>query len=182
MFWWIRPPARVAYVGGAVFSMDAENRIGGGVALQGDRIVRVGSEAEIREWAESARAHVVELAGRAVLPGFVDAHSHFPGAGIDVIAVHLNAPPIGTIASMAQLAGALKAKAAATRDGDWIFGIGYDDSLLAERRHPTRADLDAVSTRHPIGLMHVSGHLAAVNSLALERLGPSTPASTRPNG
>lgn len=169
--WWLRPPVRVVYVGGPVFSMDAEDRVAGGVALQGDRVAQVGSEAEIRAWADSARAHVVELAGRAVLPGFVDAHSHFPGAGIDAVAVDLNAPPIGRIETIEQLAAALARKADATDDGDWVFGIGYDDTLLAERRHPTRADLDAVSTRHPIGLMHVSGHLAAVNSLALERLG-----------
>jgi predicted amidohydrolase YtcJ len=112
-----------------------------------------------------------------LLPGFVDAHSHFPGAGITAIAVDLDAPPIGTVRNLANLADALRAKAADTKAGDWIFGVGYDDTLLAERRHPTRADLDAVSTQHPIGLMHVSGHLAAVNSLALERLGlgASTP-------
>jgi hypothetical protein len=60
---------------------------------------------------------------------------------------------------------------------DWIFGIGYDDTLLAEGRHPTRADLDRVSTAQPVVALHVSGHLAAVNSLALEKLGydASTP-------
>lgn len=170
-FWWLRPPGRVAYVGGAVLTMDAQDRVAGGVAIEGERIAQVGGEAEIRAWAERESARVVELAGRAVLPGFVDAHSHFPGAGIDVIAADLNAPPIGKITRIDEIVAALRAKAEAKSAGAWVFGIGYDDSLLAERRHPTRADLDAVSTRHPVGILHVSGHLAAVNSLGLERLG-----------
>jgi predicted amidohydrolase YtcJ len=169
--WWLRPPERVAYLGAAVLTMDAQDRVAGGVAIEGERIAQVGSEAEIRAWAERERARVVDLAGRALLPGFVDAHSHFPGAGIDVVAADLNAPPIGKITRIDEIVTALRAKAATKSAGKWVFGIGYDDSLLAERRHPTRADLDAVSTRHPVGILHVSGHLAAVNSLALERLG-----------
>lgn len=169
--WWLRPPERVAYVGGAVLTMDAQDRVAGGVAIEGERIAQVGGEAEIRAWAERANARVVDLAGRALLPGFVDAHSHFPGAGIDVVAADLNAPPIGKLTRIDEIVAALRAKAETKSAGEWIFDISYDDSLLAERRHPTRADLDAVSTRHPVGILHVSGHLAAVNSLALERLG-----------
>lgn len=169
--WWLRPPARVAYVGGAVLTMDTQDRVVGGIAIEGERIAQVGTGAEIRAWAERVRARVVDLEGRAVLPGFVDAHSHFPGAGIDVVAADLNAPPIGKITRIDEIIAALRAKAETERAGEWIFGTGYDDSLLAEGRHPTRADLDAVSTRHPVGILHVSGHLAAVNSLGLERLG-----------
>jgi predicted amidohydrolase YtcJ len=170
-FWWLRPPGRVAYVGGAVLTMDAQDRVAGGIAIEGERIAQVGGEAEIRAWAAREGARVVELAGRAALPGFVDAHSHFPGAGIDVVAADLNAPPIGKITRIDEIVAALRAKSESKSAGEWVFGIGYDDSLLAERRHPTRADLDAVSTRHPVGILHVSGHLAAVNSLGLERLG-----------
>jgi predicted amidohydrolase YtcJ len=70
---------------------------------------------------------------------------------------------------MAELIAALKRKADATPPGRWVTGRGYDDTLLAERRHPTRADLDQVSTSHPIWITHVSGHLGVANSLALER-------------
>lgn len=177
VLWRLRPPERVAYVGGAVLTMDPQDRVAGGVAIEGGRIAQVGSEAEIRAWAEREGARVVDLAGRALLPGFVDAHSHFPGAGIDVVAADLNAPPIGKITRIDEIVAALRAKAETQSAGEWVFGTGYDDSLLAERRHPTRADLDAVSTRHPVGILHVSGHLAAVNSLGLERLGygPGTP-------
>jgi predicted amidohydrolase YtcJ len=97
LVWMVRPPARTAYVGGPVFTMDAANRVAGGVAVRGDRIAAVGSDAELRAWAETNRARVVELDGRALLPGFVDAHSHFPAAGVDAIAADLDAPPIGTV-------------------------------------------------------------------------------------
>jgi hypothetical protein len=175
--WWLRPAPPVAWIGGPVITMDAASRVAGGVAIEGDRIAAVGSEAEILAWAERHRARVIELDGRAVLPGFVDAHSHFPGAGIDVLAADLNAPPIGKITRMDELVAALRAKGSATRAGEWVFGVGYDDTLLAEHRHPTRADLDRVSTSQPIAALHVSGHLAAVNSAALARLGidASTP-------
>jgi hypothetical protein len=69
---------------------------------------------------------------------------------------------------MDQLVAALKRKAKATPAGEWVVGWGYDDTLLAESRHPTRDDLDRASTRHPIWIVHVSGHLAVANSRALE--------------
>jgi predicted amidohydrolase YtcJ len=176
-FAWGRPPERVAYVGGPVFTADAQDRVVEGLAVEGDRVALAGGPEEILAWAERGRARVVDLGGRALLPGFGDAHSHFPGAGFDAVAADLNAPPIGAVARMEQLVGALRERAAQVREGEWVVGTGYDDTLLAERRHPTRADLDAVSERHPVVALHVSVHLAAVNSAALARLGigPGTP-------
>ena len=181
LVWLVRPPARTAYVGGPVFTMDAANRVVGGLAVRGDRIAAVGSDAELRVWAATNRARVVELDGRALLPGFVDAHSHFPAAGVDAIAADLNAPPIGTVRSIDDLVARLGEWLPRKGEGEWVFGVGYDDTLLAERRHPTRADLDRVSTRHPVAALHVSGHLAALNSYALEKLG-ITAATPDPEG
>jgi predicted amidohydrolase YtcJ len=174
---WLRAPARVAYVGGPILTMDAGDRVVGGLAVEGDRIAAVGEEAAIRAWAGSRGARVVELGGRALLPGFVDAHGHFPGAGLSAIAADLNAPPIGTTRTMEELVAALERQAERRGADDWVFGIGYDDTLLAEGRHPTRADLDRVSATQPVVALHVSGHLVAVNSAALARLGigPETP-------
>lgn len=174
---WVRPAAHVAYLGGPILTMDADDRVVSGLATEGDRIVEVGDEAAIRDWAERHGARVVELEGRALLPGFVDAHGHFPGAGLSAIAADLNAPPIGTTRTIEDLVAALAREAERRGADDWVFGLGYDDTLLAERRHPTRADLDRVSETRPVVALHVSGHLAAVNSAALERLGigPETP-------
>jgi hypothetical protein len=179
--WIARPPARTVYVGGPVFTMDAESRVVEGLAVEGDRIAAFGSDREVRAWAETKRARVVELEGRALLPGFVDAHSHFPAAGVGAIAADLNAPPIGTVRNIDDLVARLGEWVPRKDEGDWVFGVGYDDTLLAERRHPARADLDRVSTRHPVAALHVSGHLAALNSVALEKLG-ITAATPDPEG
>jgi predicted amidohydrolase YtcJ len=169
-WWWLRPPARVAYVGGPVLTMDASDRIVDALGVEGDRIAAVGAKDEVLAWA-GAGARVVDLAGRALLPGFIDAHGHFPGAGIPAIYEDLNSPPIGDVRTIDDVVLRLGARAAHAEAGEWIVGWSYDDTLLAERRHPTRADLDRASTRHPIVAWHVSGHLGTVNSLALERLG-----------
>lgn len=131
------------------------------------------------------------------MPGFVDAHGHFPGSGQVVFSTDLNSPPIGNIEDMSQLLERLKDAHEARPDG-WLTGFGYDDTLLAEGRHPTREDLDQISATRPIAIGHVSGHLYAVNSAALAEIGidestpdpkggviqrdPTSPDGRRPNG
>jgi predicted amidohydrolase YtcJ len=165
-----RGPQRVVYRGGSVLTMDGESRVVEALAIEGDRIAVVGSEAEVRPFIEDG-ARVVDLQGRALLPGFIDAHGHFPGAGIYAVLVDLNSPPIGDVEDIEGLVARLAARAARSDPGDWVVGMGYDDTLLAERRHPTRADLDRVSREHPVAVWHISGHLASANGLALEGLG-----------
>jgi predicted amidohydrolase YtcJ len=165
-----RPPASQVFVGGPILTMDGEDRVAEAVAIEGERIVAVGSRADVESWIE-AGAIVHDLAGQTLIPGFVDAHGHFPGSGLRVVGVDLNSPPIGKTRSIAGLTTRLQKKAAETPAGEWIFGFGYDDTLLAEKRHPSREDLDAASSTHPIFLTHVSGHLAVANSLALEEVG-----------
>lgn len=161
-------PDRI-YINGEIVAMsDIEAEA---VAVMGEEIVAVGSKSEIEALAGPA-TEVVDLSGKTMLPGFYAAHDHFPKAG--VLAVHqvdLNSPPIGAIESMDQLVAALAARAAETPEGEWINGRGYDDTLLPEQRHPTRADLDRASTKHPIFITHTSGHLGVANSMALEIAG-----------
>ncbi len=165
-----RDSKRVLYRGGPILTMDAGNRVVEALLVEGDRIAAVGGDAELRDRADQRR-RVVDLRGKALLPGFIDAHAHFPGAGIFAVLLDLNSPPIGDIERMDTLVERLRERAASTSKGDWVVGMGYDDTLLAEGRHPTRTDLDRASTEHPIAIWHVSGHLAVVNSTALERVG-----------
>jgi len=164
-------PERTLYHGGPILTMDSEGRVVEALAVEGERIHAAGSLAELAPWAERHGARRVDLAGRALLPGFVDAHGHFPGTGIYAVVVDLNAPPIGDVRSLDELVAKLADRAAETPTGEWVVGMGYDDTLLAEGRHPTRTDLDRASTEHPIGIWHVSGHLAVANSAALAVLG-----------
>lgn len=164
------PPASQVFLGGVVLTMNSDQPIAEAVAIERDRIVAVGNRADVESHIQ-AGAQVHDLEGRTLLPGFIDAHGHFPASGLRVIGVDVNSPPIGTTRTISALTVALQAKAAETDAGEWIFGFGYDDTLLAEKRHPTREDLDAASSDHPIFVMHVSGHMAVANSLALELAG-----------
>jgi len=141
------------------------------VAISGDRIAAVGTAAEIIDLS-TTQTTVIDLDGATVLPGFIDAHGHFPSSAL--IARHfvdLNSPPIGTVTTIDELVERLAQRAAGTPEGNWIQGRGYDDTLIAEMRHPTRWDLDRASKDHPIYIGHISGHLAVGNSLAIEMAG-----------
>jgi len=164
------PPESQAFVNANVLTMDRQNPAAKAVYVEGDRIVAVGTREEI-----DARLHddtqVHDLGGRTLIPGFIDAHGHFPGSGFAVVGVDLASPPVGPITSIEQTIDALRKRAEETPAGELIFGFQYDDTLVAEKRHPTRHDLDRATTEHPIIAMHVSGHLATANSKGLELLG-----------
>ncbi len=164
-------PGNVLYVNGPILTMDAENSVVDALAVAGDRIFAAGNAAELRGWADENGASVVDLQGRALLPGFIDAHGHFPGMGVYAVFINLNSPPNGDVETIASLVTRLTERASETGEGEWIVGMGYDDTLLAERRHPTRHDLDQATPQHPIAVLHTSGHLAVLNSAGLELLG-----------
>lgn len=169
-------PAHQIFINGNVLTMDANNSVAQALSTRSDRIEAVGTTEELMARATDDTV-IIDLRGRTLLPGFIDAHSHFPASGIKVIAADLNSPPIGTRKTIADVLTALREQAARTPAGDWVMGFGYDDTLLAERRHPTRQELDSVSTEHPVVAMHISGHMLVANSEALARAGidASTP-------
>ncbi|MBU2647317.1 amidohydrolase [bacterium] len=158
---------RTLYINGDIVSMDFSNRRCSALAVSGDRITALGSNEEIKSLSQPG-SKIVDLGGKTVLPGFIDPHSHFFIAGyFSRFFVDLNSPPIGEVTCMADLLTRLKTVADDTPPGEWISGYGYDDTMITEKRHPTRHDLDRVSTGHPIAIRHISGHLLAANSQAL---------------
>jgi predicted amidohydrolase YtcJ len=116
-----------------------------------------------------------DLAGRTMLPGFVDSHGHVVMGGLQALSANLLAPPDGNVTDIASLQTALKSWVSDNADVvekvQIIIGFGYDNAQLAELRHPTSSDLDAVSTDIPIMIVHQSGHLGVANSKALEIAG-----------
>ena len=145
------------------------------VATLNGKIVFAGTKADAttRGFFNDAQIKVVDLRGKTMLPGFVDGHGHFPGQGTsDLYRVNLNSPLLsGTVDSMDKLVEALAQKAETLPAGSPIIGYNYDDTQLAEQRHPNRTDLDKASTSHPILISHISGHMAVANSAALEKYG-----------
>ncbi len=106
---------------------------------------------------------VTELGGRALIPGFVDAHGHVMMGGLQALSANLLPPPDGGVNNVAALQQTLRdwmaANDAKVSKVGLVVGFGYDNAQLAELRHPTRQDLDAVSTEYPIIVIHQSGHL-----------------------
>lgn len=172
---------RTVYVGGPVLTVDPSDRVVAALGVERDHIGAVGTEAEVRAWAGKG-ARVVDLDGRAVIPGFVDAHGHFPGEGAWPYVADLRPSPAGAADDLAALLATLAARSRATPRGQWVVGMGYDDTAMREQRHPTLAEVDAATAGRPALLVHVSGHLAVANSAALARLGYDRDTPDPPGG
>lgn len=141
------------------------------IAVRDGKIIAVGSLASVRK-AAGKKAISVDLKGRTLLPGFIDAHGHVGSVGQMASLAALSPSPVGKVDSIAALQEALRAYTPPT-GMPFIIGNGYDDSQLAERRHPTRHDLDAVYPDKPTLVIHASGHFAVMNSAMLKLAGIS---------
>lgn len=141
------------------------------IAVRDGKIIAVGSLASVRK-AAGKKADMVDLKGRTLLPGFIDAHGHVGSVGQVAALAQLAPPPVGKVDSIAALQEALRAYTPPS-GMPFIIGNGYDDSQLAERRHPNRHDLDAVYPDKPTIIIHASGHFAVMNSAMLKLTGIS---------
>ena len=171
-----KPAVVQVYSGGPIITLAADAPdYAEAVAVRGGRILAAGDRKTVRK-AAGRKARHIDLAGKTMLPGFIDAHGHISLLGRFKAMANLSAPPVGTVTTIAELQAALRAHMQQNPGGP-ILGRGYDDAMLAEGEHPTRQELDAVSRDRPIVLMHVSGHLAAANTAMLESvgIGPQTP-------
>lgn len=148
--------------------MDSRNSIVDALAVHNDIILGVGSVEELAPFIEE-QTQKIDLCQKTMLPGFFDAHSHFMRAGMyDKYFVNIFARPIGDMESHEDILKKLKEVADKTPKGEWILGIGYDDTALQEKRHFTLEEIDALLPDHPVFLRHISGHSAFCNSLALK--------------
>lgn len=171
--WWRlhpSPPGLQVWWNGHVLTMDANGTQATALVIKDDRIVAVGSDDDVQRWLPDADVQL-DLGGATVVPGFIEAHGHFPGAGLSAVAADLNSPPIGPVKNIADALAALAQLQADQPGDDWLIGFGYDDTMLEEKRHLTSADLDSVSTERPIIAMHISAHMVVVNSFALKLFG-----------
>ncbi len=165
--------ADTIYSGGPILTINDAQPRAEAVAVKNGRIVAVGDMATIDGYRGRGTVEF-NLGGRALLPGFVDSHGHVALGGMQAYSANLLAPPDGGVTNIAALQSTLrewaKKNAQIVAGRKIIFGFGYDNSQLAELRHPTRWELDEVSNDIPVVIMHQSGHLGVVNSKALELL------------
>jgi predicted amidohydrolase YtcJ len=188
--------ADTIYHGGVVLTVDDRNPSAEALAVRDGSIVAVGSDEEVLAL-RGDETNVVDLGGLTVVPGLIDGHVHLGGLGAQAVGANLLAPPDGRVEDIDDLVQALRefADGPDVERTGWIFGMGYDDAILAEGRHPTADDLDRVSTDLPVMAVHISGHFSAVNRAGLAKIGfdASTadpeggiirrrPGSSEPNG
>ncbi|MCP5167368.1 MAG: amidohydrolase [Pseudomonadales bacterium] len=166
--------ADAIYHNGTILTINDAAPTAQAVAVKDGKILAVGQEAEVRKTA-GANTQEIDLGGATMLPGFVDSHGHAYLIGIQATTANLLPPPDGNGKDIASLQALLTDWAANNKETvekiGWIAGFGYDDSQLAEQRHPTREELDKVSTELPVLIFHQSGHLGVANSKALEIAG-----------
>jgi len=135
------------------------------LAIADERFLAVGANDEIRAMA-TARTKQINLEGKTVVPGFIDAHSHPASSGRR----HLREVDCD-LRSIREIQDAIRLRAEKTPPGQWIVGFKYDDTKTAEGRPLTRDDLDAAAPNHPVYINHRGGHISFVNSLALKIAG-----------
>ncbi|MDB2384427.1 amidohydrolase [Endozoicomonas sp.] len=164
------PDAQQVFLNGTILTMNDRNEIAEAVLVEDGRILSVGSESEILALSDF-NASTIDLEGKTLMPGFIEAHGHFPESGLKAIAVDLNSPPIGETLSIKDVAQKLTEQAKETPTGEWVIGFGYDHNRILERRYLTKTELTNIAPEHPVFIMHISGQVSMVNNLALEKLG-----------
>jgi predicted amidohydrolase YtcJ len=164
---------------GRILTVDSSNRVAEAIAIRGERIVAVGTTADVRRLAGRS-TRIVDLRGRTVTPGLIDAHSHFSGGAVDRMFILDVGYP--AVRSIADLQSALRRQQRQVTDGGWIEGAGWDEGKLRERRLPTARDLDAAVSSQPVWLTHTTGHYGVANSAALARAGITRDTPDPPGG
>jgi predicted amidohydrolase YtcJ len=155
--------ADVVFRNGNIYTNDQRQPRAEAVVVRGGRLLHVGSNQEAEAWRAS---RVIDLRGRTVLPGLVDAHAHLAGIGAREATLNLEG-----MGSLQELLRIVAAEAARKPAGAWVVGRGWIETFWKPPVFPTRADLDRAAPRHPLFLTRADGHAAVVNSLALRVAG-----------
>ena len=132
------------------------------LAVRGERILAVGTEADIRKLRGPATT-VVDLQGHFVMPGFNDAHMHLVEAGFKMLAVDF-----AGVRSIEEFRERIRKQVENAAPTEWITGFGWDETLWRPPDLPTREDIDEVTTDHPVFVKRTDGHVAVANTLALK--------------
>ena len=159
------------YFGGDILTMESDNPVYvESIVIESGTIAFTGSLDEATEKFPAARKS--DLNGKTLMPGFIDGHCHFAGFPGQSVGAQILPPPDATVSDIPTLINVLKEWSTPEniKLTGWIFGLGFDDSVLEEKRFPTKFDLDKVSEDIPVMIIHISGHFASVNSKALEML------------
>jgi len=160
-----KPAADLIIHNAKIWTVDAAHPEAESVAILGDRIVAVGSNQEVDAW-RGARTRVVDAAGKRLLPGFNDSHTHFSQGGQQLDNIQLN-----DAASPQEFLRRVTERAAKTGKGEWIVGGDWDETKWTPAQLPTKDLIDAVTPQTPTALDRYDGHMILANSVALKLAG-----------
>lgn len=149
-----------------ILTMDDENPRVEAVCVSDGKILAVGALEELRAFAPP-RSKEIRMEEGVLLPGFIDSHSHLSLYAQCCTQFFCST----SFGSMAGMLAAFRSHAATQTASEWIVGYGYDDTGMAERRHLTRHDLDAVSAERPVFVSHITSHMGYANTAGLKKLG-----------
>jgi predicted amidohydrolase YtcJ len=166
-----RIQADTIFHNGKVVTIDADSSIASVVVVSGEMIVAVGGDELLQSYAAE---NTVDLAGKVLMPGFVDSHTHIRGRPQRYI-------DLTKTRSIEELKGQVRDKAAELGSGEWITGYGWSEDFMAELRRPLRHDLDEAAPENPVLVTRAGGHSAVANSLAL-RQAEVTVTTAQPEG
>jgi predicted amidohydrolase YtcJ len=177
-------PAETIYVGGPILTMrGSAPEIVESLAVRQGKIVHAGSKMAAKAF-YGPTTQEIDLAGKTLLPGFIDSHSHLLSYAEWLLQANLSPPPVGKVTSIAGILDELKELAARLQlnDRQCLVGAGYDQDFLKEKRHPTAEDLDRLFPVQPVVLLHASGHMLVANSAALKAAGIDAKSIDPPGG
>lgn len=166
------PFADIAFYGGSIVTVDSKNKIAEAIAIKRNRIVYLGDKKGLDIWVDR-NTNMIDLKGRSLLPGFIDAHMHFGGRGLNgSVILDCNSDKVKSISELKRIISEAASKAPA---GAWIKATGYDQNKLEEGRHPTMQDLDEAAPNNPVQLTRFCMHMGIYNTKALEIGGINSP-------
>ncbi len=156
---------KTLFYGGKILTM-ADPLYAEALLVEDDKILAVGSRDALL--AQAGDCQQVDLHGAAVLPGFIDPHSHFMRVATSLLEV-----PMGGADTVEKMKARMDAfvQERNIQPGQWVQGRDYDSNIMPNGKNPTLADLDAIAPQNPLVIHHKSGHMGLMNSLALEKLG-----------
>jgi len=171
-----RPSADLIITNAKIWTVDKSLPMAQAVAILGDRIVAVGSSADVDAW-RGPNTHVVDAGGKLLLPGFNDAHVHFVSGGMQLTNVQLK-----DASSPQEFARRIGERAKVTAKGEWILGGNWDETKWNPPNMPTKELIDAVSPDTPVFVSRYDGHMGVANSVALRLAGITAKTPDPPGG
>ena len=171
-----QPSADLIVRNAKVWTVDKTNPTAQAVAVLGDRIVAVGTNADLEAW-HGARTHVIDAGGQRLLPGFNDSHVHFVDGGLALDQVQLN-----DATSAEEFARRIGERARRTPKGEWVSGGDWDETKWTPARMPTKELIDPLTLDTPVFVMRYDGHMALANSTTLRLAGITAKTPDPPGG